>query len=125
MAIDDLSRLASSPQASALQRLSRAKTVSAPAEDPKLKEAAQQFEQFFLEQLLKQARSTTQAMRTEGSSSEQQTYEEWQDQSLAQAVASGQGIGLGEMIYTQLIEAQMRQTPPPQSPLPTSAKTDN
>jgi peptidoglycan hydrolase FlgJ len=116
MKIDDLSRaFQASPQADALKRLAQARPASAPAaEDPKLREAAQQFEQFFLQQLLKQARSTTQAMRTEETSSEQQTYEEWQDESLAKAVASGQGIGLGEMLYKQLIENQMRQTPIPE-----------
>jgi flagellar protein FlgJ len=113
MKIDDLSSaFQASPQVDALKRLTQVRTPGAPAaEDPKLREAAQQFEQFFLQQLLKQSRSTTQAMRSEPTGSEQQTYEEWQDESLAKAVASGQGIGLGEMLYKQLIENQMRGTP--------------
>lgn len=112
MRIDDLYRsVQGSPQAEALQRLSRPAGAATPAtpEEAKLKEAAQEFEQFFLQLLLKQARQTTQAMRGEAASQERQIYEEWQDESLARAIASGQGIGLGEQLYRQLIERQLRQ----------------
>lgn len=113
MRIDDLYRgVQGSPQADALQRLARPASATAPttAEEAKLKEAAQEFEQFFLQMLLKQARQTTQAMRGEATSQERQTYEEWQDEAVARAIASGQGIGLGEQLYRQLIENQLRVT---------------
>lgn len=115
MRIDDLYRsMQGSPQADALQRLARPAGSSAPttAEEAKLKEAAQEFEQFFLQLLLKQARQTTQAMRGEETSQERQTYEEWQDEGVARAIASGQGIGLGEQLYKQLIETQLKLVPP-------------
>lgn len=111
MKVDDLYRsIQGSPQAHALQRLARPTSTTTPAtaEEAKLKEAAQEFEQFFLQMLLKQARQTTQAMRGEETSQERQTYEEWQDEALARSIASGQGIGLGEQLYRQLIENQLR-----------------
>lgn len=126
MKVDDLYRsIQGSPQAGALQRLTRPTGTTAPAtaEEAKLKEAAQAFEQFFLQMLLKQARSTTQAMRGEESSQERQTYEEWQDESLARAIASGQGIGLGEQLYRQLIETQLR-TETMAATLPPAKRTD-
>lgn len=113
MKVDDLYRsIQGSPQADVLQRLTRPTSTTTPttAEEAKLKEAAQEFEQFFLQMLLKQARQTTQAMRGEEASQERQTYEEWQDEALARAIASGQGIGLGEQLYRQLIENQLRVT---------------
>lgn len=130
MKVDDLYRgIQGSPQAGALQRLARPAGTTfgrqspaglnslsprrlppdpTTAEEAKLKEAAQEFEQFFLQLLLKQARQTTQAMRGEETSQERQTYEEWQDEGVARAIASGQGIGLGEQLYKQLIETQLR-----------------
>jgi Rod binding domain-containing protein len=113
MRIDDLYRpVQPSPQAEVLQRLARPAGTGAPAtpEDARLKEAAQEFEQYFLQLLLKQARQTTQALRGEEASQERQTYEEWQDESIARSIASGQGIGLGEQLYRQLIESQLRNS---------------
>lgn len=127
MKVDDLYRgIQGSPQADALQRLTRSTGTTAPttAEEAKLKEAAQEFEQFLLQLLLKQARQTTQAMRGEATSQERQTYEEWQDESLARVIASGQGIGLGEQLYKQLIETQLRTVVPAQGALGQKPVTD-
>jgi Rod binding domain-containing protein len=81
--------------------------------DEKLKEVAQEFEAIFLQTLLKEARQGARLLSNPTPSMERETYEAWQDESLARAIASGSGIGLGELIYRQLQEEQLRLAPPP------------
>lgn len=72
-----------------------------------LKELAQEFETFFLEMILRQNRAAAQALSGTQKSTGRDTYESWQDQSFAKAIATGGGIGLGEMLYRQLQQSQL------------------
>lgn len=76
--------------------------VSATPQPDRLKEVADQFEAFFVEQLLKQMRSANAALRDDKASTARSTYEGWQDEQTARSIVSGGGIGLGKMLYEQL-----------------------
>lgn len=81
---------------------------AAKAENEKLREVAREFEAVFIGMLLKQARSATRAMSDEKPSFGRETYEGWQDEELARCMALGQGIGIGEMLYRQLLQQQLQ-----------------
>jgi len=73
-----------------------------PAEAAGLKDACQQFEALFLQQLLKEARSGAAALSGEKRSFDREVYEGWQDEQFASAMSGSGGIGLAEMLYRQL-----------------------
>jgi len=76
----------------------------------RLREVAREFEAVFLEIILKQMRTSNQALGGgERPGMARQTYEGWQDSMFAKNIAGGQGIGLGEMLYRQLQQEQLRQ----------------
>jgi flagellar protein FlgJ len=93
--------------------LSPSQPASTNPADEKLKQVSQEFEAIFLQTLLKEARQGARLLSNPTPSMEQETYEGWQDEALARAIASGSGIGLGEMIYRQLQEEQLRLAPLP------------
>jgi len=76
----------------------------------RLREVAREFEAVFLEIILRQMRTSNQALGGgEKPGMARQTYEGWQDTMFAKNIAGGQGIGLGEMLYRQLQQEQLRQ----------------
>jgi Rod binding domain-containing protein len=88
----------------------RAPTLSAPApEDPKLREAAREFEAVFIQQLLSQMRSANRALSGQPASFSRETYESWQDEETARSIARGGGIGLADSLYRQLVQQQTTQ----------------
>lgn len=70
--------------------------------DPKLVEAAREFEAMFVAQLLKQARQAARSLSERESAPGADVYEGWQDDAMARAVASGRGLGLAETLVRQL-----------------------
>jgi len=76
----------------------------------RLREVAREFETVFLEIILRQMRTSNQALGgNEKPGMARETYEGWQDSLLAKSIAGGKGIGMGEMLYRQLQQEQLRQ----------------
>ena len=73
-----------------------------PVEDAKLKEACQQFESLFIQQLFKESRQGLASLSGEQRSFGREVYEGWQDEQYARAMSSSGGIGLADMLYRQL-----------------------
>lgn len=78
-------------------------------EEKELKALAQQFESIFMNQLMKSMRET---LPKEGllSSFSVDMYESMFDQEVAGEMAKGRGMGLADVLYTQL--SRMNGTPP-------------
>lgn len=87
----------------------------------KLREASQDFEAIFLHQMLKQMRAT---VPKEGllHSKDEEFWQSHFDAEMSVQLARSGGIGLGEMIFEQLREHQVKaseaSTPPASGPLP-------
>ncbi|MGE5589010.1 MAG: rod-binding protein, partial [Bacillota bacterium] len=73
-----------------------------PVEAARLKDACQQFEALFLQQLLKEARAGAAALSGGNRSFDREVYEGWQDEQFATALSGSGGIGLAEMLFRQL-----------------------
>jgi peptidoglycan hydrolase FlgJ len=82
---------------------------AAPLQQPdRLKEATQQFEAIVVEMLLRQARESAQALSGEGPTMARSIQEGWQDEQLAGSISRSGGLGLGEILYRQLQEQQLK-----------------
>lgn len=86
--------------------------MGAPKGPDKLKEATEEFEAFFLQMILKQMRAANHALSDQPASFARDTYEGWQDEEMARQIARAGGTGLGEVLYRQLQQQQLSQTPP-------------
>lgn len=82
-------------------------------ETAELRQAAQEFESFLLQQLLKQARASARLLGgdTQPEMAGRDIFESWQDESYANAVASAGGIGLADMLVRQLQPQSLRPLP--------------
>jgi len=72
-------------------------------DDDKLKEAAQQFEAFFINSIFKSMRKS--ADWGEGMTEKSHArgiYEGMMDEKMSDEIATGRGIGIGDMIYKQM-----------------------
>jgi len=87
-----------------------AAAANAPGRD-RLKEVAQEFEAVFAELILKQARTSSRALSEEKPGFGRDTYESWQDQERARAIAASGGLGLAEILYRQLQQSAAQQMP--------------
>lgn len=76
-------------------------------EDPRLKEAVQDFEAFFVAQMLKDMRKVTEI---EGglfeNSSQEKVMRDFLDEEWSREIAGGQGLGLARVLYRQLQSQQ-------------------
>lgn len=85
-----------------------------------LRQAAQEFESFLLQQLLKQARSASRLLGgdTQPEMPGRDIFESWQDETYATAVSGAGGIGLADLLVQQLQPPPPRPTPdvPPKAP---------
>lgn len=90
-----------------VQGVTRIQAEKTSTESQRLREVSQEFESFFLEMALKQMRRANQALSSEQASFGRSTYEGWQDEQMARAIARSGGIGLGEVLYRQLQQQQM------------------
>lgn len=81
------------------------------ARDERLREAAREFEAVFVEIILKEMRQSTKGLNDEKASFARGTYQGWQDELFARNMASGQGIGLAEVLYRQLQQQQLDTEP--------------
>ena len=80
-----------------------------------LRQAAQQFEAYFLQEVLKSMRATVENGGLVDSSA-MSTYEQMMDKEVAQQLAQGQGVGLADMLVSQFeqqhsAQAQLAQHP--------------
>lgn len=85
---------------------------AAPGEDP-LRAAAREFEAILLETVLRQMRETAEALGGEDRRVVHGVYAGWMDRELARALASGSGLGLGEVLYRSLAAAARPAAAPP------------
>lgn len=106
-----------------LEALRLQQRLDGPAEDKresKLREASQDFEAIFLHQMLKQMRAT---IPKEGllHSRDEEFWQSHFDAEMSVLLARKGGIGLGDMIFEQLREHQVKasQTSSPSGPMPT------
>ena len=65
-----------------------------------LKQAAEQFEAYFLQEILKSMRATVENGGLVDSSA-MDTYQDMMDKEVAQSMAKGQGVGLANMLVAQ------------------------
>lgn len=72
-------------------------------EDPKkLMDVCREFESIFINMILKQGRAGIKSDGLTEKSYARETFEEMQDEQLAQHMAKGQGVGLAQELYKQL-----------------------
>ncbi len=76
-------------------------------EDAKLKQACQDFEAVFVNQLLQSMRKTVAKSELFGDSREEETYQEMMDWEVARSVAKQGSAGIADMLYRQLKADQM------------------
>ena len=86
-------------QASQLKKLPETKGVS---DDTKLREAANDFEAIFIQQMLKTMRKTSFESDLLPKSEGEKVFQSLLDEQYAQISAKSGSLGLGEMIYQQL-----------------------
>ena len=86
-------------QASQLKKLPETKGVS---DDAKLREAANDFEAIFIQQMLKTMRKTSFESDLLPKSEGEKVFQSLLDEQYAQISAKSGSLGLGEMIYQQL-----------------------
>jgi Rod binding domain-containing protein len=72
------------------------------AEEAKLKEACQQFEEMFLTQMMKQMRKTAPEGGMFGGSQSEKQFEEMLDQERAKSWAADGGVGMAQMMFEQM-----------------------
>lgn len=77
--------------------------------DTKLREATQQFEGLFLNQMLEAMRRTAPKGGILPANSGEQMFRQMFDQEIAQRMAQGGGIGIGEMLYRQFALPETKQ----------------
>ena len=73
-----------------------------------IKQAAQQFEAYFLQEVLKSMRATVENGGLVDSSA-MNTYQDMMDKEVAQSMAKGQGIGLANMLVAQFDQKHSTQ----------------
>ena len=69
---------------------------------PTLREAAQEFESLFIDQMMKSMRSTVPDDSLTGSDSGQGIFNDMLDQERSRQIAFTGGFGIGDMLYQQL-----------------------
>lgn len=72
------------------------------AEENKLKEACQQFEEMFLTQMMKQMRKTAPGGGLFGGSQSEKQFEEMLDQERAKSWSADGGVGMAQMMFEQM-----------------------
>ncbi len=72
-----------------------------PESQEKLQEASQDFEQLFIQQMLKTMRDATQKSDLLPESNGEKTFKSMLDQEYAQMASRTRAFGLGEMIYNE------------------------
>jgi len=88
----------------------------------KLKKACEEFESLFIFQMLKSMRQTIPQTGFLGNGSEKDIYQSLLDQELSKNMAKRNVMGLGELVYKQMIEREERNQPvsPEEKSLPPS-----
>jgi peptidoglycan hydrolase FlgJ len=82
-------------------------TPSAAAEDAKLKQACQEFEQLFLTQMMAQMRSTVPKSDIfGGGGSQEEMFQGMLDQERAKSWAQEGGVGLANLLFQQMKDTQ-------------------
>ncbi|KPA13469.1 flagellar rod assembly protein FlgJ [Candidatus Magnetomorum sp. HK-1] len=71
-------------------------------EEKKLKSACQEFESFFVYELLKSARKANPKNGLFNNQKETETYTSMMDLEFAKSISKGGGLGLGDILFQQL-----------------------
>ena len=87
-------------QANQTKNLPRTKDIS---DDKKLREAANEFEAIFVQQLLKTMRKTSLETNLIPKSEGEKVFQSMLDEHYSKVMAKSGSLGLGEMIYKQLM----------------------
>jgi len=70
--------------------------------DAKLRQACADFESIFIHYVLKSMRNSLPQNGLFENSQEQKVYKSMADQAMSENIARGRGMGLGELLYSQL-----------------------
>lgn len=73
-----------------------------PVQADRLKDASRQFEAIFIQQLLRQMRRSAEPIRGEEPGLARDVYHGWLEEQVAERVAAGGGIGLGDRLFRAL-----------------------
>jgi murein DD-endopeptidase MepM/ murein hydrolase activator NlpD len=92
------------------QQAERARSRELPVSPDELRKATQEFEALFLSHLLKVMRSTVESADEE-SAPGKDVYLDLLDNEMAMNIARGQSLGIGEMMYRQILETRNAETP--------------
>jgi len=91
------------PERSTTQNLAaRLRSAAANGDDTKLNEAAQQFESYFVQTMLKDMRKTTAIAGEASGGKEMDTWNMMFDQEIADRISKGKGLGLADMIVRSM-----------------------
>ncbi len=71
---------------------------------PKLKEASQEFEAFFINTLFKEMRKTIQEGGLTEKSQATTTFEDMLDEEMSKTISKSGGLGLADMIYNNMVK---------------------
>lgn len=80
---------------------------ASPAND-RLRGATEEFEAFFVEMLLRQAREGARSISGEQPGFARQTQESWQDAQLARSIAQSGGLGIGELLFIEVRRGKLK-----------------
>ena len=89
------------PQAENEHKLGDARSASA-KEDAKLRQACQDFETVFVNQLLQSMRKTVMKGELFGNGREEEMFQEMMDWEVAKSIAGQESTGIGDLLYRQL-----------------------
>jgi murein DD-endopeptidase MepM/ murein hydrolase activator NlpD len=91
------------PERSTTENLAaRLRSAAANGDDTKLNEAAEQFESYFVQTLLKDMRKTTAIAGEVSGGKEMETWNMMFDQEIADRISKGSGLGLADMIVRSI-----------------------
>jgi len=91
------------PQGDAAQRLaSRLRSAAVGGDQTKLREAAEQFESYFVQTMLKDMRKTTAIVGEPTGGNEMETWNSMFDQEISKRISKGKGLGLADMIVNSM-----------------------
>ncbi len=98
-----LASMRAGPEGDAAQRLaSRLRSAAVGGDESKLREAAEQFESYFVQTMLKDMRKTTTIVGEPEGGNEMETWNSMFDQEISQRISKGKGLGLADMIVNSM-----------------------
>ena len=98
-----LQAMRAQPRGDATKSLAaRLRAAAANGDNSKLREAAEQFESYFIQTMLKDMRKTTAIASEQSGGNEMDTWNSMFDQEISDRISTGKGLGLAQMIITTI-----------------------